>query len=71
MLISLKVKNYALISDIDMHFDKGMNIITGETGAGKSILIGALGLALGKRADISSLRNKDFKNIFIRKIFFY
>ena len=53
MLISLKVKNYALISDVDMHFDKGMNIITGETGAGKSILIGALGLALGKRADIS------------------
>jgi DNA repair protein RecN (Recombination protein N) len=61
MLISLKVKNYALISDIDMHFDKGMNIITGETGAGKSILIGALGLALGKRADISSLRNKEDK----------
>lgn len=61
MLISLKVKNYALISDVDMHFDKGMNIITGETGAGKSILIGALGLALGKRADISSLRNKEDK----------
>ncbi len=63
MLISLKVKNYALISDVDMHFDKGMNIITGETGAGKSILIGALGLALGKRADISSLRNKEDKCI--------
>jgi DNA repair protein RecN (Recombination protein N) len=61
MLLSLKVKNYALISDVDMHFDKGMNIITGETGAGKSILIGALGLALGKRADISSLRNKESK----------
>jgi len=44
-----------------MHFDKGMNIITGETGAGKSILIGALGLALGKRADTSSLRNKESK----------
>ncbi len=44
-----------------MHFDKGMNIITGETGAGKSILIGALGLALGKRADTSSLRNKETK----------
>ena len=63
MLISLKVKNYALISDVDMHFDKGMNIITGETGAGKSILIGALGLALGKRADISSLRDKEDKCI--------
>jgi DNA repair protein RecN (Recombination protein N) len=61
MLQSLKVKNYSLISDVDMHFDSGMNIITGETGAGKSILIGALGLALGKRADISSLRNKDSK----------
>ena len=61
MLLSLKVKNYALISDVDMHFDKGMNIITGETGAGKSILIGALGLALGKRADTSSLRNKESK----------
>jgi DNA repair protein RecN (Recombination protein N) len=61
MLLSLKVKNYALISDVDMRFDKGMNIITGETGAGKSILIGALGLALGKRADTSSLRNKEAK----------
>ncbi|MFB1004634.1 MAG: AAA family ATPase, partial [Bacteroidia bacterium] len=61
MLLSLNVKNYALITDVDMHFDKGMNIITGETGAGKSILIGALGLALGKRADISSLRNKEKK----------
>jgi DNA repair protein RecN (Recombination protein N) len=61
MLLSLKVKNYALISDVDMHFDKGMNIITGETGAGKSILIGALGLALGKRSDTSSLKNKEAK----------
>lgn len=61
MLLSLNVKNYALITDVDMHFDNGMNIITGETGAGKSILIGALGLALGKRADISSLRNKEKK----------
>ena len=61
MLLSLNVKNYALISDVDVHFDKGMNIITGETGAGKSILIGALGLALGKRADTSSLRNKETK----------
>lgn len=63
MLVSLKVKNYALISDVEMLFDSGMNIITGETGAGKSILIGALGLALGKRADTSVLRNKDEKCI--------
>lgn len=61
MLTSLKVKNFALISDVEMLFDNGMNIITGETGAGKSILIGALGLALGNRADTSSLRNTDEK----------
>ena len=61
MLTSLKVKNFALISDVEMLFDSGMNIITGETGAGKSILIGALGLALGNRADTSSLRNTDEK----------
>jgi DNA repair protein RecN (Recombination protein N) len=61
MLTSLKVKNFALISDVEMLFDNGMNIITGETGAGKSILIGALGLALGNRADTSSLRNTDQK----------
>jgi len=63
MLLSLKVKNYALISDVELHFNKGMNIITGETGAGKSILIGALGLSLGKRSDTSALRNKDSKCI--------
>jgi DNA repair protein RecN (Recombination protein N) len=61
MLQSLKVKNFALISDVELFFDQGMNIITGETGAGKSILIGALGLALGNRADLSSLRNKEAK----------
>ncbi|MEY2925048.1 MAG: repair protein RecN, partial [Bacteroidota bacterium] len=61
MLQSLKVKNFALISDVELFFDQGMNIITGETGAGKSILIGALGLALGNRADLSSLRNKEDK----------
>jgi DNA repair protein RecN (Recombination protein N) len=63
MLLNLKVKNYALISDVDLKFNSGMNIITGETGAGKSILIGALGLTLGKRADTSVLRNKDAKCI--------
>ena len=61
MLLCLKVKNYALISDVEIEFTKGMNIITGETGAGKSILIGALGLVLGNRADISALRNKESK----------
>ncbi len=63
MLLSLKVKNYALISDVNLEFYKGLNIITGETGAGKSILIGALGLTLGKRADTTSLRNKKSKCI--------
>jgi DNA repair protein RecN (Recombination protein N) len=61
MLLSLKVKNYALIKDVDLRFNRGLNIITGETGAGKSILIGALGLTLGKRADTSALRNQDEK----------
>jgi DNA repair protein RecN (Recombination protein N) len=61
VLTSLKVKNYALISDVELNFNSGMNIITGETGAGKSILIGALGLALGKRADTAALRSKENK----------
>lgn len=61
MLLSLKVKNYALIKDVDLRFNRGLNIITGETGAGKSILIGALGLTLGKRADTSALRNQEKK----------
>ncbi len=63
MITNLKVKNYALISDVELSFNSGMNIITGETGAGKSILIGALGLALGKRADTSVLRSKEAKCI--------
>lgn len=61
MLLRLIVKNFALIADVDMGFHRGMNIITGETGAGKSILIGALGLALGKRADTSALRDQTAK----------
>ena len=61
MITHLNIKNYALIKDLDIEFQEGFTSITGETGAGKSILIGALGLALGKRADISSLRNKEDK----------
>ncbi|MFY0643591.1 MAG: DNA repair protein RecN [Bacteroidia bacterium] len=61
MLQSLKVKNYALIEDVSLEFDSGLNIITGETGAGKSILIDALGLVLGKRADNSSIKSKESK----------
>jgi DNA repair protein RecN (Recombination protein N) len=51
MLRSLEIKNYALIQNLIVDWDKGLNIITGETGAGKSIVLGALGLIMGKRAD--------------------
>ncbi len=54
MLTSLSIKNYALIQSVQLQFDKGFTVITGETGAGKSILLGALGLITGKRADMSS-----------------
>lgn len=57
MITTLSIKNYALINDIRVEFEKGLNIITGETGAGKSILLGALGLLLGKRADLSSVKD--------------
>jgi DNA repair protein RecN (Recombination protein N) len=63
MIISLHVKNYALISDLEINFEKGFTIITGETGAGKSILLGALNLIAGQRADTSVLLNKDTKCI--------
>ncbi len=61
MLKSLLVQNYALISQLDIRFDEGLSIISGETGAGKSILIGALSLILGQRADTSVLYDKDRK----------
>tara|TARA_R110002012_G_scaffold6480_4_gene29856 strand:+ start:57692 stop:59344 length:1653 start_codon:yes stop_codon:yes gene_type:complete len=54
LLTSLSIKNYALIQSVQLRFDKGFTVITGETGAGKSILLGALGLITGKRADMSS-----------------
>jgi len=61
MITSLAIKNYALIEKLTIDFTKGFSIITGETGAGKSIILGALGLALGKRADLTSLKNKEEK----------
>ncbi|WBL23090.1 DNA repair protein RecN [Zunongwangia sp. HRR-M8] len=61
MLTSLSIKNYALIEDINMNLQPGFTIITGETGAGKSIMLGALGLLLGNRADYSSIKNPDKK----------
>lgn len=61
MLLSLRIKNYALIDDLEFQPSQGLNIITGETGSGKSILLDALGLILGERADFSSLRNPEKK----------
>ena len=63
MLRRLTVKNYAIIRELDMGFGEGFTIITGETGAGKSILLGALGLVLGDRADTSVLLSKEEKCI--------
>ncbi len=61
MITALSIKNYALIEKLTIDFSKGFSIITGETGAGKSIILGALGLVLGKRADLTSLKNKEEK----------
>jgi DNA repair protein RecN (Recombination protein N) len=61
MLTSISIKNFALIESLAIDFEAGFSTITGETGAGKSILLGALGLILGKRADLSSLKNQDEK----------
>ncbi len=63
MLRSLSVKNYALINEVEVEFDQGLNILTGETGAGKSIIVGALGTILGERVDMTMLRNGASKAI--------
>ena len=63
MLASISIKNYALINELHIDFSSGLSIITGETGAGKSILLGALGLVLGNRADSSTLKNTTRKCI--------
>lgn len=63
MLTSLYIKNYALIDELNVKFNNGLTIITGETGAGKSILLGGLSLVLGKRADLSQIKNTDEKCI--------
>ena len=61
MLTQLSINNYALINHLSIDFSSGLSIITGETGAGKSILLGALGLVLGNRADLSSLKDTSTK----------
>lgn len=63
MITSLSIENFALIEKLSIQFSDGFSTITGETGAGKSILLGALGLVLGKRADLTSLKNKEEKCI--------
>ncbi|WP_437921734.1 DNA repair protein RecN [Sphingobacterium sp. LRF_L2] len=63
MLSRLLIKNYALIENLDIRFDAGLNIITGETGAGKSIIMGALGLILGNRAEGKHFFKEDSKCI--------
>ncbi len=63
MLTSLSIKNYALIDDLHVNFSNGLTIITGETGAGKSILLGGLSLILGKRADLSYINDTSKKCI--------
>lgn len=63
MLKQLYIKNYALIDELDIQFHKGFTVITGETGAGKSIILGAISLLLGQRANNVSIRNKDKKCI--------
>lgn len=56
MLRSLFIQNYALIEELDINFGSGFSVITGETGAGKSIILGAIGLLLGQRADVKAIR---------------
>ena len=63
MLTRLSIKNYAIIDELEIDFSNNLNVITGETGAGKSIIVGALGLILGERADSASLVNKEKKCI--------
>lgn len=61
MLLSLQIENYAIIKSLSIDFDKGFTVVTGETGAGKSILVGALGLILGQRAESAIFHDKSKK----------
>ena len=68
MLTQLSINNYALINQLAIDFSSGLSIITGETGAGKSILLGALGLVLGNRAELSSLKDTSRKCVVEAKV---
>ncbi|MFQ3181673.1 MAG: DNA repair protein RecN (Recombination protein N) [Polaribacter sp.] len=68
MLTQLSINNYALINHLSIDFSSGLSIITGETGAGKSILLGALGLVLGNRADLSALKDTSTKCVVEAKV---
>lgn len=68
MIQKLFIQNYAIINELEIDFSDKLNIITGETGAGKSIIVGALGLILGERADSTALVNKE-KKCFVEGIF--
>ena len=68
MLKSINIENYAIINSLQIDFDKGLSIITGETGAGKSILLGALSLVLGQRAETAVIKNPE-KNCVIEVVF--
>jgi DNA repair protein RecN (Recombination protein N) len=63
MLTHLSIRNFALIDRADIDFQKGFLVITGETGSGKSILLGALNLILGERADYSVIRDETTKTV--------
>ena len=63
MLQTLRIVNYALIEQLEISFEDGFSSITGETGAGKSIILGALALLMGKRADTSALKDSSKKSV--------
>lgn len=68
MLTRVIIENFALIDSLNVEFDSGLNIITGETGAGKSIILGAMGLIMGAKADVSTIKNST-KNCFVEMHF--
>ena len=63
MLSRIFIQNFALIDTLEITLNKGLQVITGETGAGKSIILGALRLILGERADAKSIQNSETKSI--------